>query len=294
MAAHILIFIHYFVFAWFQQICIKWPRYEVIWLGIHQRHSQMSNNMMEQRIINHWLKCKAEWNQHEMKAPVKVHRYRDEDQIISDWGSVWLDLGSREWSWWAMKEGISGHLGPKEHHWLRVQLLEVRGSPRLCLQRWEIRWEEGKLERHLRSDYTWHSESRSVTSDSFWPQGLHTPWNSPGQNTGVGSHFFSRGSSQPRDRTQVSHTAGRFFTNWAIREIQIIYNLCLNFLLKYSRFTVLVNFCLTAKWFLVPQLCPTLCSPMDCSPPGSSVHGDSPGKNTGVGCHALLQGIFLT
>ena len=31
---------------------------------------------------------------------------------------------------------------------------------------------------------------------------------------------------------------------------------------------------------------------MDCSPPGSSVHGDSPGKNPGVGCHALLQGIF--
>ena len=34
--------------------------------------------------------------------------------------------------------------------------------------------------------------------------------------------------------------------------------------------------------------------PMDCSPPGSSVHGDSPGKNTGVGCHALLRGIFPT
>ena len=33
---------------------------------------------------------------------------------------------------------------------------------------------------------------------------------------------------------------------------------------------------------------------MDCSPPGSSVHGDSPGKNTGVVCHALLQGIFPT
>jgi len=33
---------------------------------------------------------------------------------------------------------------------------------------------------------------------------------------------------------------------------------------------------------------------MDCSPPDSSVHGDSPGKNTGVGCHALLQGIFPT
>ena len=31
---------------------------------------------------------------------------------------------------------------------------------------------------------------------------------------------------------------------------------------------------------------------MDCSQPGSSVHGDSPGKTTAVGCHALLQGIF--
>ena len=38
----------------------------------------------------------------------------------------------------------------------------------------------------------------------------------------------------------------------------------------------------------------TLCGPLDCSPPGSYVHGDSPGKNTGVGCHFLLQGIFLT
>ena len=35
-------------------------------------------------------------------------------------------------------------------------------------------------------------------------------------------------------------------------------------------------------------------SPMDYSPPGSSVHGDSPGKNTGVGCCTLLQGIFPT
>ena len=38
----------------------------------------------------------------------------------------------------------------------------------------------------------------------------------------------------------------------------------------------------------------TLCNPMDSSPPGTSVHGGSPGKNTGVGCHALLQGIFPT
>ena len=45
---------------------------------------------------------------------------------------------------------------------------------------------------------------------------------------------------------------------------------------------------------LVAQSCPALCDPMDCSPPGSTVHGDSPSKNTGVGCHALFQGNFLT
>ena len=37
---------------------------------------------------------------------------------------------------------------------------------------------------------------------------------------------------------------------------------------------------------------PTLSEPVDCSPPGPSVHGNSLGKNTGVGCHALLQRIF--
>ena len=37
------------------------------------------------------------------------------------------------------------------------------------------------------------------------------------------------------------------------------------------------------------QSCPTLCDPIDGSPPGSPVPGNSPGKNTGVGCHFLLQ-----
>ena len=62
---------------------------------------------------------------------------------------------------------------------------------------------------------------------------------------------------------------------------------------------------------LVTKSCPTLCNPMDCSPPGSSVHGisqarilewvvificwwNSPGKNTGVGNHALLQPGLLS
>ena len=45
---------------------------------------------------------------------------------------------------------------------------------------------------------------------------------------------------------------------------------------------------------LVTQSCLTLWDPMDCNLPGSSVHGKSLGKNTGVGCHSLLQGIFPT
>ena len=96
-------------------------------------------------------------------------------------------------------------------------------------------------------------ESHSVVSDSLRPHGLYSPSNSPGQNSGVGSLSliqgifptqgsnpglplcgwilyqlshqrsrgilewvafpFSRGSSLPRDRTQVSHIAGRFFTS---------------------------------------------------------------------------------
>ena len=45
--------------------------------------------------------------------------------------------------------------------------------------------------------------------------------------------------------------------------------------------------------YLAAQSCLTVCDPpRDCSSPGSPVLGDSPGKNTGVGCHALLQEIF--
>ena len=42
------------------------------------------------------------------------------------------------------------------------------------------------------------------------------------------------------------------------------------------------------------QSCPILYNTADCRLPGSSVHGDSPGKNTGLGYRAFLQGIFPT
>ena len=61
--------------------------------------------------------------------------------------------------------------------------------------------------------------------------------------------------------------------------------------------SLLVQWCIITQCetlCLVTQLCLTLCDLMNCSPPGSSVHGDSPGKNTRVGYHALLQGIFPT
>ena len=45
---------------------------------------------------------------------------------------------------------------------------------------------------------------------------------------------------------------------------------------------------------LVARSCPTLCDTLDCSPPGSSVHGIFSGKNTGVGCPFLLREIFPT
>ena len=99
------------------------------------------------------------------------------------------------------------------------------------------------------------SESHSVMSDSLQPHGLYSPWNSPGQNSGVGSlsllqgifptqgsnpgfphcrqilyplshkgsprllewiiYPFSSGSSWLRNWTGVSCIAGGFFTNWA-------------------------------------------------------------------------------
>ena len=60
---------------------------------------------------------------------------------------------------------------------------------------------------------------------------------------------------------------------------------------KFPRGTML---CIISVCALPLQLYLTLWDPTDWSPPISSVHEDSPGKNTREGCHALLQGIFLT
>ena len=132
---------------------------------------------------------------------------------------------------------------------------------------------------------------------------------------------FSRGSSQPRDWTWVSCIAGRLLTGWATREVtkvsplhwlgikpgqlfgrrlcSLLYHQCS---LNYTQIFYIVNKWLIkavkelnwkdgCMWAKSLQSCPTLFNLMDCSLPGSSVHGDSPGRNTGVGCYAIpLQG----
>ena len=92
-----------------------------------------------------------------------------------------------------MKPIINTCPGVAEHHWKRSSLS-------LC-----------------------NSECRSVLSDSLQPHGLYSPWNSLGQNTGVVAFPFSRGSSQRRDRTQVSLIAGRFFISRANKEARTVF-----------------------------------------------------------------------
>ena len=92
------------------------------------------------------------------------------------------------------------------------------------------------------------------------------------------------------------------------RKVNVIINVCLNYTILLS---LIFHVNDKKHWskLMVPQKnqtknypvlclvirsCPTLCNPMVCSPRGSSVHGDSPGKNSRVGCHALLQGVFPT
>ena len=48
---------------------------------------------------------------------------------------------------------------------------------------------------------------------------LYSPWNSPGQNTGVGGHSVLQGIFPTQGLKQVSHIAGRLLTSWATREV---------------------------------------------------------------------------
>jgi len=92
------------------------------------------------------------------------------------------------------------------------------------------------------------SEWKVTQSDSLWPRGLRVHGILQARIREWVAVPFSRWSSQPRDRTQVSLIAGRFFTNWATREARSV---------QFSSIT---------------QSCLTLCDPMDHSTPGLPVH----------------------
>ena len=62
------------------------------------------------------------------------------------------------------------------------------------------------------------SESQSVVSDSLWPHGLTVYGILQARILEWVAFPFSRGSSPPRNQTEVSCIAGRFFTNWTLRE----------------------------------------------------------------------------
>ena len=81
-------------------------------------------------------------------------------------------------------------------------------------------WSISQVSTLLKTDFIL-SESCSVASDSLSPHGLHSPWNSPGQDPGAVAFPFSRGSSQLRDWTQVSRIAGGLFPGWATRGAHI-------------------------------------------------------------------------
>ena len=99
--------------------------------------------------------------------------------------------------------------------------------------------------------------SHSVMSDSLRSHGLQPtrllcPWDFPGKNIGMGSHALLQGTFLTQESNlcllRLPELAGKFFTSSATWEA-------------------------LSKCVLVAQSCLTLCNTMDCSPPGSSVHG---------------------
>ena len=147
--------------------------------------------------------------------------------------------------------------------------------------------------------HEWVCESRSVVSDSLWPHGLYSPWNSPGQNTGVGSlsllqEFFPMQGSNPglphcrRILYQLSHReAQEYWSGYPIPSPVDLPTQELNWGLLHCRqcgVSSLSNSSLFQLIFLMIyaaaaaaakslQSCPTLCDPIDSSPPGSPVPG---------------------
>ena len=142
-------------------------------------------------------------------------------------------------------------------------------------------------------------------SDSLWPHGLYSFLQA--RRLGWVAIPFSRGSSQPRDWTWVSHIAGGFFTSWATRILEwVAYPFSSGSSQPRNQAMVSCIACgFFTSWAIRPyhdmnELHPkTLCFSLiiwsSCNILiifyFSNLCPGNP-KNNGVGCHALLQGIF--
>ena len=110
------------------------------------------------------------------------------------------------------------------------KMLEIFKTIKLQKSVWYW-WKDRPIENIIRIESTNRptesvSESCSVLSDSLGPYELYSPWNSLGQILEWVAFLLFRGSSQPRDWTQVSCTAGGFFTNRAIRKAPRVWKAC--------------------------------------------------------------------
>ena len=108
---------------------------------------------------------------------------------------------------------------------------------------------------------------------------------------------WSLGTASAKPLITVRGKWGKFFYylknfNWNIIDLQCC---CVSFSYMAKWFSyIYMSVYIDIYMCSVAQLCATLCNSKDRSLPGTSVHSDSPGKNTVVGCHALLKGIFPT
>ena len=104
---------------------------------------------------------------------------------------------------------------------------------------------------------------------------------------------FSKGSSPPRYQSLVSCIGRWQFQDGRSKGMGTEWDQ--EVVGKVDAYNLMVprSLC-SACCCLIVQSCLTLCNPMGCDLPSSSCPWDFPGKNTGVGCHFLLQGIFLT
>ena len=100
-----------------------------------------------------------------------------------------------------------------------------------------------------------------------------------------------------KDWHESSYRHFKFYYKVNIKKVQRCFKVyqnyrCFYFLGKIASYLYSIQSgrnCTTPFMCLAAQSCPTLCDSMDWSPPGSSVHGDSPCKSTGMGFHALLK-----